>query len=262
MLAAVAENLILDLSHSPGWYICMGDVLLKILFPEDVPFVTNLRLTPLVREQLADRRLGVSSLFNPYGYPPDNSYWSGSYLQEKSHPDRDYSFSNFVLDICPKDRFKPSMDPSVEANRKRTTPQTDAASYRPWDPENLAILTDGYCGSTCALISNTLRYKYDVPAVVVGGKSLASEERMSYSTFPGLHVVDNAYVFRSIGSLRGDTDDAALGHQEEGDFKEAKEPLPKAFGHKARQRMTYRQIYYTGRTKDQFSYKDGQHSPA
>ncbi|KAF9534097.1 hypothetical protein BGW38_010470, partial [Lunasporangiospora selenospora] len=45
-LSPVAENLILDLSHNGGGYICMGAVLLKIFFPEDVPFVTNLRFTP------------------------------------------------------------------------------------------------------------------------------------------------------------------------------------------------------------------------
>ncbi|KAG0252458.1 hypothetical protein BGZ95_006640, partial [Linnemannia exigua] len=42
-----AENLILDLSHNTGGYVCLGLTMVQIFFPERPRLVTNIRLSPL-----------------------------------------------------------------------------------------------------------------------------------------------------------------------------------------------------------------------
>lgn len=163
--------------------------------------------------------------------------------------------------------------------------------YRPWDPENMAILTEGYCGSSCALISNMMHTKYSVPTVVIGGRALAEQNMsMTYSSFPGLQVIDDALIFSEMHYVRlqmmsaqelerlergghisnedrstmqgqsvlsrpyndkGDRD----GEEEEDDDMEAF--YPQKFSHKSRLRLTWRQMYNTGPEIEAFRIRPG-----
>ncbi|CAG8738208.1 20224_t:CDS:1, partial [Dentiscutata erythropus] len=77
--------------------------------------------------------------------------------------------------------------------------QKDLTTPLPWKPEDYIILTNGLCGSSCALITEHAAEFKNVSTVVVGG--LASNNLMSYSSFTGGMVNNSTQVFNSLGEL-------------------------------------------------------------
>ncbi|KAF9545820.1 hypothetical protein EC957_010448 [Mortierella hygrophila] len=212
VLRPKAENLILDLSHNTGGYVCLGVTMVQIFFPERPRLVTNIRLSPLSTQMMTAGAMGIDHFISPYGESPVAAFQSGYFLKPTTHPHRNFTFSDYLSDRCAiADKYTLAYDPVEESRRKRasstygttTEGNDDDSPYRPWDPENLAILTDGYCGSSCALISNMMHTKFGVPTVVVGGRTTAQRGgSMSYSTFPGLQVVDDALLFTEMHDVR------------------------------------------------------------
>ncbi|KAJ9602375.1 hypothetical protein H2200_013230 [Cladophialophora chaetospira] len=48
--------------------------------------------------------------------------------------------------------------------------QADPGAERPFNPENMVILTDGYCGSACTILVEYLKNEFRVMSIVVGGR--------------------------------------------------------------------------------------------
>ncbi|KAF9928322.1 hypothetical protein BGZ67_007067 [Mortierella alpina] len=314
-----AENLILDLSHNGGGYICVGSTLMNLFFPDRPRSVTNIRQSPIANQMMKIGALGVSGFISSYGNSTAAVFDDDVFPSPITHPHRpNMIFTDYLEDRCPiVDQYELKVDPVEESKRRRASSSSSNKVYRPWDPENMAILTNGYCGSTCSLISNMMHTKFGVKTVVIGGKSLASVEKMSYSTFPGLQVIDDALIFDQIrkveklkedlkdpeGSERGvpqgdesktqkplsvgnnkeekededgdntkekDVKDEKMKQEPKADddgrpeYKELDVPYPANFAHKSRIRLTWRQIYHTGDTLDQFVYsqKDDKYRPA
>lgn len=212
VLRPKAENLILDLSHNTGGYVCLGVTMVQIFFPERPRLVTNIRLSPLSTQMMTAGAMGMDHFISSYGESPVAALQGGYFLKPTTHPHRNLTFSDYLSDRCAiADKYTLAYNPVEESRRKRasssygTTAEgsDDDTPYRPWDPENLAILTDGYCGSSCALISNMMHTKFGVPTVVVGGRTTAQQGGpMSFSTFPGLQVVDDALLFSEMHDVR------------------------------------------------------------
>lgn len=57
----------------------------------------------------------------------------------------------------------------------------------PFPAKDLLVLSNGYCGSTCALFTNTVHVQHNVKTIVIGGPSasLAGYGGMAYSSFVG-----------------------------------------------------------------------------
>lgn len=207
-----AENLILDLSHNTGGYVCLGVTMVQIFFPERPRLATNIRLSPLSTQMMTAGAMGIDHFISSYGESPVAALQGGYFLKPTAHPHRNLTFSNYLSDRCAiADKYTLAYDPIEESRRKRASSSFTTANdnesdtpYRPWDPENLAILTDGYCGSSCALISNMMHTKFGVPTVVIGGRTTAKQGPMSYSTFPGLQVVDDALLFTEMHDVRSE----------------------------------------------------------
>ncbi|KAG0284231.1 hypothetical protein BGZ96_011373 [Linnemannia gamsii] len=205
-----AENLILDLSHNTGGYVCLGLTMVQIFFPERPNLSTNIRLSPLSTQMMTAGAMGMDHFISSYGESPVAALQGGYFLKPITHPHRNLTFSDYLSDRCAiADKYTLTFNPIEESRRKRTSSSfttendnDDDIPYRPWDPENLAILTDGYCGSSCALISNMMHTKFGVPTVVIGGRTTAKQGPISYSTFPGLQVVDDALLFTEMHDVR------------------------------------------------------------
>ncbi|KAF9425106.1 hypothetical protein BGZ94_007836, partial [Podila epigama] len=230
VLRPVAKNLILDLTHNTGGYVCLGLTMIQIFFPDRPRLVTNIKLTPLSTQMLSAGALGMSHFVSSYGKRAQPALQDGYFLNPITHDNRNASFTDYISDRCAiADQYVLKVDPEVERKRNRTSTRqnnrdqkpltilnddgsSDDANedetrpvYRPWDPENLAILSDGYCGSSCALISNMMHTKYGVRTVVIGGRTPASQEKsspMTYSSFPGLQVIDDSLIFSEMHSVR------------------------------------------------------------
>ncbi|KAI8605188.1 hypothetical protein EDD21DRAFT_350223 [Dissophora ornata] len=286
VLRPQAENVILDLSHNTGGYVCLGLTMIQLFFPERPRLVTNVRLSPLGRKLIDAGGMGFDHFISPYGKPSVPVYQDNYFEHTISPSHRNLTFTDYLSDRCAvTDLYVLQVNAAEESKRNRspsivTKDQsvTGEDPYHPWNPENLVILTDGYCGSSCALISNTMHTKFGVKTVVIGGRTPKTDP-MSYSTFPGLQVIDDSLLFGEMNSARFRAT-ASLGLQplgREGRVKTTGEQMhfraeereskysweendeddededdeqgtlyPLHFAHKSRLRLTWRQIYNTG----------------
>ncbi|GJJ69625.1 hypothetical protein EMPS_01972 [Entomortierella parvispora] len=203
-----AQKLILDMSHNTGGYVCLGMAMIQLFFPEHPRLVTNMRLSPLGTQLMTSGAMGVDHFISSYGESTTAAYQNGYLLKPRTHPHRNMTFTDFVSDRCAiAQRYYLHVNPEEERGRGRPVPPAkssdhDDVPYHPWDPENIAILTDGYCGSSCALITNMLHMKFRVKTVVVGGRTSSKWTPMSYSTFPGLQVIDDSLIFHEMHDVR------------------------------------------------------------
>ncbi|CAG8589169.1 20215_t:CDS:1 [Dentiscutata erythropus] len=69
----------------------------------------------------------------------------------------------------------------------------------PWKSEDYIILTNGLCGSACALFAEHAAKFNNVTTVAVGG--IASNPLLSYSSFIGGAVFNSIEVFESLDKL-------------------------------------------------------------
>ncbi|KAG0236734.1 hypothetical protein BGX31_003826 [Mortierella sp. GBA43] len=155
--------------------------------------------------------MGMDHLIRSYGEPIASAYKKGFFERSVSHTHRNLTFTDYLSDRCAiTDRYVLHADPEKENKRERkpTWPleskdhSDKRAAYHPWDPENITILTDGYCGSSCALISNALHTQFGVKTVVIGGRTSSTQGPMSYSTFPGLQVIDDMFILNEVHDVR------------------------------------------------------------
>ncbi|KAF9188530.1 hypothetical protein BGZ50_001301 [Haplosporangium sp. Z 11] len=200
-----AEDLILELSHNTGGYVCLGLTMIQLFFPDQLRLVSNIQFTLLSTLMMASGAMGIDYFIPSYGNTFSSVYHKNSFLQIVSHLLRNFTYTNYLSDrYAVADRYVLQVDPIGESKRNCTstfTTSNEPQAYRLWGPENMAILTDAYYGSSCALISSTRHEKFGVRTVIVNGGSLAEVEPMSYSTFPGLQVIDGNFIFNEMNNV-------------------------------------------------------------
>ena len=137
MEAAGAKKLIIDLQNNSGGIICWGRYVLQTLFPNtvDSPYIYSLRASPLAQVLAKATFLYKQDVASPYGglvdpatdeEVTDDSWMNpGNKLQG-----REGTFSKKVAD-----RFCSAVDEIKGA--------ADEALF---EPEDILILTNGYCG--------------------------------------------------------------------------------------------------------------------
>lgn len=179
MEAAGAKKLIIDLQNNSGGIICWGRYVLQTLFPNtvDSPYIYSLRASPLAQVLAKATFLYEQGVTSPYeglvdpvtGEEVTDDSWinPGDKLQG-----REGTFSKKVTD-----RFCDAVDEIKGA--------ADEALF---EPEDILILTNGYCGSTCAVLALQLHERYGVRTVAVGGHHGQS---MAFTSFPGGAVQAN-----------------------------------------------------------------------
>ncbi|KAF9149098.1 hypothetical protein DFQ26_002098, partial [Actinomortierella ambigua] len=105
-----------------------------------------------------------------------NEKTSPDYLKRTvAHKNRQFNFTNYLTEYCTGYNF-----PKLGTSTDPTKP------YHPWTAENIAIFSDGGCGSACATFAHQLEQKRGIKTVVVGGNNYT--EKMSYASFPGGQV--------------------------------------------------------------------------
>ncbi|KAF8952593.1 hypothetical protein CPC16_009726 [Podila verticillata] len=179
MEAVGAKKLIIDLQNNAGGIICWGRYVLQTLFPQtvDAPYIYNLRASRLA-QALAQATFTYDQAINsPYeglvdpetGYEVDDDSWM---IPGVPLPGRDGAFSKKVTDrYCPV----------VEEIRGD---ESDAM----FKPQDIVILTNGFCGSTCAVLALQLHERYGVRTMAIGGHHGQS---MTFTSFPGGAVQAN-----------------------------------------------------------------------
>ncbi|KAF9987702.1 hypothetical protein BGZ75_000229 [Mortierella antarctica] len=180
MAAAGATKLIIDLQNNSGGIICWGRYVLQTLFPHtiDAPYIYNLRASPLAqalaRATFANNDQDIESpymgLVDPdTGDELNDDSWM---IPGRTLPGREGYFSDQVTD-----RYCAAVE-DIKGSSDDT----------PFKAENMIILTNGFCGSTCAVLALQLHERYGVRSVAIGGHH---GESMAFTSFPGGAVQAN-----------------------------------------------------------------------
>ncbi|CAG8556644.1 1786_t:CDS:2 [Funneliformis caledonium] len=97
-----------------------------------------------------------------------------------------------------------------------------------WKSEDIIILTNGLCGSSCSLITHRMAEKFNVSTIAVGG---FKDTPLSYASFPGSQVLDLDQIRDELtfnGLLQNET---------------LKDLIPQPFLFPAILRFTFKEIY-------------------
>ncbi|KAJ3094702.1 hypothetical protein HDU97_007699 [Phlyctochytrium planicorne] len=165
-----AVNLIIDTTNNGGGIICSGKSLLSYLFKDSKFVQYDVRLTPTVDFLTANGALykNASNPFDMSKVLPAGSSTSSSAIKAIKADSRSFTRNGVkdtysgLFDIDCKsiqDVFNGLEDVGV------TFPQLSKG----WAPENVALVGNGFCGSTCAESTRALRAQYGIKTYVYGG---------------------------------------------------------------------------------------------
>ena len=174
------EELIIDLRGNGGGWICLSMELLRILFPGPAGTpppgeLFDLISSPLletIANQAAKLPRDVYSIFSPWKYYNPETftpYTTTSWLTEGPSYHRggvSSRYSKMVTDDCT---------------------MVDIPAWNPkflFSPSKVLILTDGTCGSACALFARNIQERSEAKTMVVGG--ILGEPQMVASFIGGL----------------------------------------------------------------------------
>ncbi|CAG8569274.1 18751_t:CDS:2 [Acaulospora morrowiae] len=177
------KKVILDLTNNPGGSILTAHNLNKLLFPKTDPyFNTDFRVSDLFRLS----------------------------IQNSKSPDTSIAYHGIWVDPQTKKPFK--NDKSFIGNNKYTRGgvtehytsqliENDnplSAHVLPWKATDYAILTNGFCGSSCSLIATHLAEENNILTVSVGG---LANTPMAFASFTGGQEYDLDSILKELKSI-------------------------------------------------------------
>ncbi|OAP57019.1 hypothetical protein AYL99_09131 [Fonsecaea erecta] len=183
-------HLIVDLSQNGGGLIELSYDIFKQLFPTIQPYLgAQLRAqeqvnilgefyTPIVQQARQQGDLDTtdmttpifqgeystfdsSTFYNDSGLPFPS--WADYYGPVQVHGDNFAHQYQLNLSDVGYDERTSSMIPFGYANNSKIAPQ-------PFLSENMVIFGDGYCGSSCTILTHLLKYQGKVKSIVIGGR--------------------------------------------------------------------------------------------
>jgi hypothetical protein len=192
------SQLIIDFTNNGGGNICLGQALVAYLqqagwegqgqnwAPQD------LSLSPLAL-QLINQAVELNVT---------NTVWSPSFYADQKDQPISNTDTSFLIPGVPHERG------GVTRNYTRLVHINECGNYGymmtpgvDFSPSKVLIVTHGFCGSTCAMVSTHLAmYNSQVRTIVVGGRP--EPLPMQYFSFPGGQVLDNDPLFDALETLK------------------------------------------------------------
>ncbi|KIY70218.1 hypothetical protein CYLTODRAFT_488261, partial [Cylindrobasidium torrendii FP15055 ss-10] len=188
---AGVTNLIIDLTNNGGGYVCLGDFLFQYLagasqFPYS-GFESTSRGNELAQKILAaDIALGLNSSFT--FYTADNyAFLNGTIMPADYNyfDPLDYTNVNGLHDPLSQ-RYHDTCEVSYVV---------DMPAEPPFALENIGIVGNGNCASTCAMFSALMYEQIGTKIAIFGGKP---GEQMEYKGMAGNQVLDWADLASEI----------------------------------------------------------------
>ncbi|RUS31033.1 hypothetical protein BC938DRAFT_478581 [Jimgerdemannia flammicorona] len=183
--------------YHAGGYICLAQTLLHILFNHvntnsttpDLEYATDILVTEqsltlgtLQEDIIPCDQFSASKFETLNGRPLNaNSWLNNSIEYKRGGKTSRYSqrvrlnCTNFISEYYLKD-----------------------LGVLPWKPKDYLILSNGNCGSSCALFANRMHQLKKVKTIAVGGIHC---DQMTYQSFPGLQVSPSALRSNFLQSL-------------------------------------------------------------
>jgi len=216
--AAGKTKLVIDVSANGGGTILQGYNLFLNLFPDILPYggsrFRSHEAFDIIGETASER-----VWYYPFNYTsPPNYVWQdfGGGTPFNYRADVDINYQNFDSwrDKDPPNEFYGDnftsiirwnlSDPiNAAANGVQINgygDRSDMPPSRPFAPENIVILSDGYCASTCAIFSEFMTQQAGIKTIAIGGRP--KEEPMQ--AVGGVKGTNN-YPFSFINRLVQDT---------------------------------------------------------
>ncbi|KAI9033594.1 hypothetical protein CLU79DRAFT_724495 [Phycomyces nitens] len=161
------EKIIIDLSSNGGGDACAGEFIINTFFDATPEYASDVKYSPFLERVIKK------------SYETDSGKWI-DYKSEKfkgaewyTHPveyergGKKVKFSQPITLSCD------GWDSGLSAKRYNN---------KRWKASDLLILSDGRCGSTCAIVASRLRISHLVPAMGLGG---VRGNPMQFASFPG-----------------------------------------------------------------------------
>ncbi|KAK5075522.1 hypothetical protein LTR64_001729 [Lithohypha guttulata] len=181
-------KLVIDTSANGGGTIMQGYNLFLNLFPGIVPYgATRFRSHEafnLIGETVSERMF-----YYPFDYhdPPNwvwNDFAGGVPFNYRADVDVNYTNFDSWQDKNPPSTFMgddftsvirwnlsdPLIYPANQVQPNGYGNRTGLPPTRPFEPENIVILYDGYCASTCAIFSELMTQQIGIKTVSIGGR--------------------------------------------------------------------------------------------
>lgn len=185
------SRFIIDLTNNGGGSICLGRSLIAYLQANGTNYgPEDLACSPL-QKQLTENAVAMdqqNTVWSPSFYanhnndpiaPNDTSYLIPGVPHVRGGRLRNYTRLVHIGGNCGEFGYR--IDPAIKFN-----------------PEEIIIVTHGFCGSTCALFSTHLALYDSVRTFVMGG--IDGHEQQFFS-FPGGQVLDTPGLFATIAQL-------------------------------------------------------------
>ncbi|KAF9917896.1 hypothetical protein FBU30_000466 [Linnemannia zychae] len=196
------KKLILDMTNNGGGSVDFAYFVNAVFFPKDKPyFVQDLRSTRLAQEaaKIAIKQSTPRSTFDARGYVSaiTNKVFKDATMFTKGvNMKRGGSTQTFTQ----KSYFEYKW-PFLPLPKKEVLP---------WKSSDMAIVTNGFCGSACTMIATRFNIAHKVKTYAVGG---IHKTPLSYFSFPGGFVMDNYSIVRDLrllGYKSGKSDPTSL----------------------------------------------------
>ncbi|KAG9125262.1 hypothetical protein FRC07_008331 [Ceratobasidium sp. 392] len=166
-----AKKLLIDLSNNGGGVICLAAWLHRVLAGPQPGINIQPGLDGSVRAQDLPQKIVAKIIANNSDVDPgrDLSYNPLSWSDVNGKPfASNFNWLNPPIDVQVNgvsDRFSQKVGDICLPFSSLAPPST-----KPFEFENIAIMTNGRCASSCSLFSITMATKYNVKTIVVGGR--------------------------------------------------------------------------------------------
>jgi hypothetical protein len=200
------NKLILDLSNNSGGVICLAIALTALFDPHPqidqkqmlmprMPYRSVFRMNSLFLEiaKAAVANQATKSMFHPSRWLNPNTLqpftaeeWMTQTRNEGAAPPFQYPVSQYLLDNCPSNRNNPL------GGLKLT-----------YAPADVAVLTNGYCGSSCAMVSAYMQEVFKAKTLVLGSRYGPLQVPPPYS-FAGGQVISSSRIVQEAKDALGD----------------------------------------------------------
>ncbi|KAI7905235.1 uncharacterized protein BX663DRAFT_314931 [Cokeromyces recurvatus] len=220
------EKIILDLSSNGGGDACAGEFLINTFFGSTPDYPSDIKHSPFL-ERVIKR-----------AHEQENTKWIDYHSDGFSGSSWFTTTRSYTRGKTENVQFSQPVTLSCAAWYNTIT--IKEFKNTKWKPSDVLILSDGRCGSTCAIVASRLRLSHDVPAMGLGG---IRGNRMQFASFPGGES-DRLSSFLMDLEMLGISDDPSAPH-----------PFPE----RADMGWTFREVYkptdsFTGSHTDLLEY--------
>ncbi|KAI8981478.1 hypothetical protein BDB01DRAFT_794225 [Pilobolus umbonatus] len=163
------EKVILDLSSNGGGDACAGEFLISTFFNSTPDYPSDIKHSPFL-ERVVKK-----------AFETDNTKWVD--YKSEGHPGSTWFTQTNEYTRGEKTNVKFSQPVTLSCSSWDDTVKVPGHyKNNKWKSSDLLILSDGRCGSTCAIVASRLRLSHKVPAMGLGG---IRGNRMQFASFPG-----------------------------------------------------------------------------